>query len=202
MSPRAYRLGKRELAVSRTREEIVAAATRLFSRDGYHDMSLDDVAREADVARGTIYYRFGSKRRLLEAVIEDVDRRGGAERLFEAFEHPDPVVALWESLQEGMHLYAGDRELIARMFALSRLDSEVGEAMAGKESARRLAMLQLADRLAAGGHLQPGCTAADAFQVLWLITSFEAFAVMAAIGEPPDAVARRFLELASTVVAI
>jgi AcrR family transcriptional regulator len=44
-----------------TREAILDAAADLFSRQEYHAVSMEDLAREASVAKGTLYYYFGSK---------------------------------------------------------------------------------------------------------------------------------------------
>ena len=40
---------------------ILDIATRLFSRYGYNKTSLDEVASEAQIAKGTVYYYFSSK---------------------------------------------------------------------------------------------------------------------------------------------
>lgn len=50
------------------REKILEAAQRAFAEKGVQKTRLDDVARQADVAEGTVYHLFGSKRGLLEAV--------------------------------------------------------------------------------------------------------------------------------------
>src|SRR4051794_41597992 len=77
MSPRPYRLGRRAENIEQTRGRIIAAMRELLARDGYRSMSLEEVARVADVARATVYYQFGSKAGLLEAVVGDIQRRGG-----------------------------------------------------------------------------------------------------------------------------
>jgi len=69
MSPRPYRLGQRQATTEQTRARILAAARELLmARDGFNGFSIDAVAREADVARMTVYYQFGSKIGLLEAL--------------------------------------------------------------------------------------------------------------------------------------
>src|SRR5918994_2321731 len=77
MRRRPSRLGVRADAVDETRQRVVAAARERLSESGYHGTSVDDVARRADVARATVYHQFGSKVGLLEAVIEDFERRAG-----------------------------------------------------------------------------------------------------------------------------
>jgi AcrR family transcriptional regulator len=55
---------------AKTREAIVAAATRRFALRGVDATSLDDVAEAAGFTKGAIYANFPSKRALVDAVIE------------------------------------------------------------------------------------------------------------------------------------
>ena len=60
----------------RTRQELVDAAERLFSGQGFHATSIDAVAAEAGFTKGAIYSNFESKEDLFFAVYERrVDRR-------------------------------------------------------------------------------------------------------------------------------
>jgi AcrR family transcriptional regulator len=59
-----------------TREDLVDAAERLFSSQGFHATSLDAVAAEAGFTKGAVYSNFDSKEDLFFAVYERrVDRR-------------------------------------------------------------------------------------------------------------------------------
>lgn len=51
--------------------EIVEAAAQSFIEHGYAGTKLDDVARRAGIAKGTIYLYFAAKQDLFEAVIRD-----------------------------------------------------------------------------------------------------------------------------------
>jgi AcrR family transcriptional regulator len=55
---------------AKTREALIAAATRLFAKRGVEATSLDDIAEEAGYTKGAIYANFRNKRALFEAVIE------------------------------------------------------------------------------------------------------------------------------------
>lgn len=52
-----------------TREQIVRAAVRLIAERGYAATSVDDIAAEAGVAKGSVYYNFGSKAELFTAIL-------------------------------------------------------------------------------------------------------------------------------------
>jgi AcrR family transcriptional regulator len=53
-------------------EEISAAALRVFARRGLHQTTLDDVAKEAGVSKGTIYLYFKSKEEVFIAAAQQV----------------------------------------------------------------------------------------------------------------------------------
>ncbi|MBS44668.1 MAG: TetR family transcriptional regulator [Nocardioides sp.] len=54
----------------RTRESLVAAARRVFERDGYLDARLVDITAEAGCSVGTFYTYFDSKEEVFTAVIQ------------------------------------------------------------------------------------------------------------------------------------
>jgi AcrR family transcriptional regulator len=56
-----------------TRARVLAAAHMLFSRQGFAATGTADIAREADVSEGSIFYHFGSKK----ALLQELGRRHG-----------------------------------------------------------------------------------------------------------------------------
>src|SRR3989449_11275130 len=92
MSPRPYRLGRRQPAAQRTRARVLRAARELLTaRTGAEPFSVDALARRAGVARMTVYHQCGSRRGLLEAIFDSF--AAGAEppaHLPAAFQRPEP----------------------------------------------------------------------------------------------------------------
>ena len=58
-----------------TRQALLDAALRVFSRQGYAATRLEDVAREAGVTRGAIYWHFKSKVDLYNTLVAEVSLR-------------------------------------------------------------------------------------------------------------------------------
>jgi AcrR family transcriptional regulator len=99
------------------REQLVVAALRLFSERPYEDVSIDDIANEANVAHGLLSYYFGGKRGAYLAALQMVQTdlqaltrpirsdgdiaaqiRGMARRHFEYFRaHPQVLLGLLAS---------------------------------------------------------------------------------------------------------
>ncbi len=67
---RTYRSTRRQEQAARTRADVLAAATELFSERGWSGTSVRDVARKAGVAVETVYSAVGSKADLLLAAID------------------------------------------------------------------------------------------------------------------------------------
>ena len=86
MSPRAYRMEKRQAARTETRARILDAARQLLAEDSTRELSMDAVARHADVSRLTIYYQFGSRSGLLEALYDHLATRGNMQRIAQSFQ--------------------------------------------------------------------------------------------------------------------
>jgi AcrR family transcriptional regulator len=62
----------RQAQKQRRQEEICAAAFEVFAVHGYDAARLDDVAKQAGIAKGTIYLYFRDKERLFRAVVRSL----------------------------------------------------------------------------------------------------------------------------------
>lgn len=136
-------------ASSRTRDRIVAAAAELFSELGYRRTSLDEVARRAAVAKGTIYVHFSSKADLLMHAVSQEKRRYLAEMepIFRAEHAPKERLAAYLALVFRMvtemplvaRLTSGDGEIDVIM---ADVDPEVRAGMEAMQVAFLAALLQ------------------------------------------------------------
>jgi AcrR family transcriptional regulator len=59
---------------ARNRQRILAAAQKLFTRDGVAATSMDAIALEAGVGKGTLFRRFGDRASLALALLESSER--------------------------------------------------------------------------------------------------------------------------------
>ena len=134
MRPRRYRMEGRQEAAAQTRARILAAARALLGAPaGISAFTVDAVAREAGVARMSVYYQFGSKAGLLEALSDDFAARGQMDQLATAFQQPNALDALDTYITTFAHFWQIDRTLMRRLRALAALDPEfeavIGHAM-------------------------------------------------------------------------
>jgi len=57
------------MALDDTRKKILSVANKLFSRFGFHKTSMDEIAKIARKAKGSLYYHFASKEELFKEVV-------------------------------------------------------------------------------------------------------------------------------------
>lgn len=103
-----------------TREKILAAALGLFARTGLDRTSVNAIARRADVAHGTVFWHFPSKKQLYA----EVARRAG------------------DTFLEHMRVYAASgsmplRQVIAEWFDSLRHDADIPTLLLSLSGPRR-----------------------------------------------------------------
>ena len=65
----AHRKTRKELLSEWRQDEILQAACRIFARLGYSATNVEDIAKEAGMAKGTVYLYFKSKEEIFAAVL-------------------------------------------------------------------------------------------------------------------------------------
>ncbi len=195
MSPRPYQLGKRQGPIDQGRQQVLEAARALLGGTArYTAFTVDAVARQADVARATVYYQFGSKAGLLEAVCDHLAELGGMPGLASVFTDPDPARALHGFVARFGDFWAADRPAMRRLRALAVLDPDVGAVIAARDQRRRDGAAVLATRLSTASAVAAGPDWAA--RVLFTLTSFETFDALAGPDQDLPAVVPDILRLA------
>ena len=59
---------------TRVREKIIQSAIKNFSKHGYANTKMDDVAKQADVSKGTLYLYFTSKEELFYSICKYAEK--------------------------------------------------------------------------------------------------------------------------------
>lgn len=59
----------------RNRERVLCAATRVIEKTGAAGLTMEAVAEEAGVGKGTVFRRFGDRSSLLRALLDEEERR-------------------------------------------------------------------------------------------------------------------------------
>ena len=59
------------MAIDDTRNKILSVANKLFSQFGFHKTSMDEIAKIARKAKGSLYYHFSGKEELFKEVVSN-----------------------------------------------------------------------------------------------------------------------------------
>ena len=104
------------------RERILDAAFHVFSRTGYRDAAVDDIAREAETSKGGIYFHFPTKESILmELMGSTADRLvGKVVRTVDAEPDSDPVARAGAAIDAVLAIFAGHRSM-ARLLLVDGL---------------------------------------------------------------------------------
>jgi AcrR family transcriptional regulator len=173
---RAYEQKARAEAAAETRKRILDAVIGRLRAAPAQRISVDAIAKDAGVARSTVYLVFGSRAGLFDAVAEEVYDRAGYSRLLEAVRVPDPRDTLRGGITAGVHMFAAYRDVFRALYSMEELEpAATGEAIGRVEAQRAEGMMWLARRLSRHKQLKPGIKIKDAAHVLWIAASFEAF---------------------------
>lgn len=176
MSPRAYKLGQRQVATEETRRRIVAAARALLAdEDSPAAFTVDAVARQAGVARMTVYYQFRSKRGVLEALFDDLANRGLMPHLRPVFEERDPTRALDGLIAAFAAFWNSARVVLRRARAFAALDAEIAESVRERDERRREHLRNILGRVVEKGPARTTKALSSTVDILHMLTSFETF---------------------------
>jgi len=72
------------------KQALLASGVDLFSRHGYREVSIEEIARGAGVGTGSFYTYFTGKEEFYEEILDDIEEQGQQEvdRLVASFESP------------------------------------------------------------------------------------------------------------------
>lgn len=197
MPRRSYVSVARAEAAAQKREQVIQAAARFLREEtSITAFSLEAVAKAANVTRLTVYNQFGSRRGLLEAVFDEIARRGRLARLDDAVAEPDPWKGLEMVIQIFCEFWGGD-PAVARLHDAMAIDVEFAAALVERNERRRPLLENLVTRIAAGkisGRAQD-----DAVDVLFALTSCATFRTLSA-GRDDTAVGALLVNVAKATV--
>jgi AcrR family transcriptional regulator len=197
MDKRRYVQRARAEAADATRRRILEAARATLERGPVGALRVDEVARQAGVARSTVYLLFGSRAGLFDALARQLRDEAGFDQLIDAFRQPDALQAMRDAQRAAVRMYAKLPDLARALFTLGAIDPDAVAAVTAIEDGRRPGQASIAGRLAAQGYLRPGVDVREATDILTVITSFQAFdELFGAGGLPEDLVADRLIAMA------
>lgn len=184
---------RREL-VRATRTRILEAAARLAHERGPGGFSMDLLAKEAGVARATVYEHFRSKRAVLDELAETAARSVTLESTSAA--DIDPLRALRDTLAEVCRHWTENETTMRELRTLAAM---TGGDVAG-DAIDPAALRKLVEALASGGHLRGHWSVDDAGDALAVLTSYATYERLRAGERSPEQIEALLAKLAISIV--
>lgn len=176
---RPYDVGQRLVQSSRRRLAVLAAARRQLAAQGFLQLTMEGVAREARVTRQTVHNLFGTKTELLEALFDQLAQEGGMQQMRSVMQEGDPARMLTMFVRLFCGFWSRDRLLLRRIHGIAAIDPEFANVLAARNQRRWMAATRVTERL--GLNSVPTNVAK-----LHALTSFELYDVLAESHSPAE----------------
>jgi AcrR family transcriptional regulator len=171
---RTYHSPQRDEQANATRARILSAAGTLFAERGFAAVTMDAIAREAEVSLATVYIYFPGKAAVVTGMADDITN--ASDLSVEQVERAaDPI----EQLRIGAGII---RRLNERAWLITDVlrsahgrDSTLAEAWDGWQRRHLTANQRAAAALAAAGALRPGLSPGQAADTLYALTGPEIY---------------------------
>src|SRR3954462_5634273 len=107
------RVTRAQRARAEGRTAVVASARRIFSQKGYHATSIHDIIENADIARGTFYLYFESKRAIFDELLDGLvtTLQAQVKRIEVGAAAPPPVDQMNATVERVLQTLLDNREL-------------------------------------------------------------------------------------------
>lgn len=172
---------------SESRERILAAAVSVFARKGFQRASLDEIAAEAELTKGAIYWHFRSKNDLFSSLLQyrfqqhtapladDLERALAAPT---AQARQQAIAAMLRDMLNRFHDNADWPRLYLEFVSRTR-DEQIAASMAHLYDHGRLLAKEMVTRLVKAGITDPDldadtvsifwCALIDGFMLTWVM---------------------------------
>lgn len=169
---RAYDATGRRASALERRRRIVEAARRLFGRSGYGGTSIEQIAREADVAVPTVYAMYRSKRALLFALLDQADAQADVAALQRDLRAAagDPRKQVRALVSFSCRFFAQAADIIEIARGAGSTDEDLLALWREGETRRLRSEAPLTQAWHRAGALRKGMNAEEARDVLWAMT--------------------------------
>jgi AcrR family transcriptional regulator len=172
---RPYHSPLRRAQAEATRTKVLGSALAQFAEHGYAATTIAAIARDAGVVPETIYAIFGTKRAIIDGLIEAAAPPGVVAVIEEAWEAKtgDPAAQLAFLARFATEFWARN-DTLAAVFRRGTGDAEIGEEWAQRQADRRT-LFGSAIAAWPPSVLRDGVTYDRAADLVWALASDELF---------------------------
>ncbi|MBW3570343.1 MAG: TetR/AcrR family transcriptional regulator [Gemmatimonadetes bacterium] len=169
---RTYDSPRRRRQAEATRRRLAASARKLFAQRGYAATTIESITSDAGVAVQTFYATFGSKRTVLFALLDEVEREADLPGLREQLRQSanDPPRQLRHVVDFNVRLFQGTGDVLEVLRAAGSADADLASAWREGEDRRCGGQAPLVREWVRLDALSPGLQEHEAADILWAFT--------------------------------
>lgn len=168
---RAYISETRDVQAAQTRFHILKAAKELFQAEGFDRVTINQLAKAAEVSMPTIYGLFKSKRGVLQALIDEaLPPEQFATLVDDSIQEKSPKKCLSITAKLARQIYDAEKELMDILREASVVASEFKELEQEREKRRYERQGEYVNKMIKEKCLAKGLNLQKARDILWTLT--------------------------------
>lgn len=176
---RIYTSASRDAQAYQTKSEILQAAKQLFQTEGFDRVTIDRLAKVAEVSMPTIYALFKSKRGVLQALIDEaLPTQQFTELVDSSMNEQSPQKRLSLTAKLSRQIYDAERGLMDLLRGASVVAPELKELEQEREARRYERQGDYVKKLMHDKALAKGLTLQKARDILWSLTGRDVYRML------------------------
>ena len=176
---RAYKSLTRQRQAHETRRRIVEVTRQLLEAEGYAGMTVEAVARRAEVAVQTVYAVFGSKTGILAELLNQTTFGPDYEdTVRQTLEEEDPETRLRQAARIARQIHDAQREGFDLLRGAGVVAPELARLEQERESIRYEREEAMIASLRDAKRLRPGLSYRAARDILWTLTGSDVYRML------------------------
>jgi len=176
---RSYISDTRDAQAAQTRSYILKAAKKLFQTEGFDRVTINKLAKAAEVSMPTIYAIFKSKRGVLQSLIDDaLPPEQFAELVEDSMHEKSPKKRLSITAKLARQIYDAEKELMDILRGASVVAPEFKELEQEREKRRYERQGEYVKQMMKEKSLAKGLTLQKARDILWALTGRDMYRML------------------------
>ncbi len=176
---RTYTSETRDARAAETRSHILEAAKKLFQNEGFDCVTIEKIAKAAEVSIPTIYAVFKSKRGILQALIDSaLPPQQFTILVCDSMKEKSAKIRLSTTAKLARQIYDAERELIDILRGATVVAPELKELEQEREQRRYERQGEFVKKLMNEKALSKGLTIRTARDILWTLTGRDMYRML------------------------
>ena len=179
MKQRPYKSLVRERQADDTRRRIVEATRQLLGRDGYAGMTVEAIARRAEVSAQSVYAIFKSKTGILVGLLDQSAFGAGYEKVVrQALSASDPEARLRFAARIARQIHDAQSATFDLLRGAGVVAPELAKLEQQREGVRYERQETMINLLRDAGRLRPGLDHGTARDIFWMFTGRDVYRML------------------------